>query len=46
MATILTEQCKHPIVDCLKELKFGRPAQGQKLIDKLIKLTEKETKKK
>lgn len=39
---ILTEQSKHSITDCLKELKFSRPAKAQELIDKLIEISESE----
>ena len=37
---ILTEQSRHSISDCLKELKWNRPAGAQKFIDELIKLTD------
>lgn len=42
MKSILTEASKHSVVDCLKELKFGRPVAGQDLLDKLIKIAEEE----
>lgn len=38
--SILNEQCKHPIAECLKELKWGRPASGQEFLDKCIKEAE------
>ena len=44
-ANILTKQSKHSISSCLKELKWSRPAEAQKFIDKLIKLTDKKFKK-
>jgi hypothetical protein len=45
MKNILTEQSKHSISDCLKELKWNRPSEAQKFIDKLIKLSDKKFKK-
>jgi len=33
---ILDNQSSHSLQDCLKELKFNRPAEAQKLIDKWI----------
>lgn len=38
---ILPEQSKHSISDCLKELKWNRPSEGQKFLDKCIKEADK-----
>lgn len=35
---ILKEQANHSLQDCLKQLKFGRPAKAQKVLDKFIDL--------
>lgn len=37
---ILKDQVNHSIADCLKELKFGRPAAAQKFLDKCIEEAE------
>ena len=33
---ILTEQANHSLIDCLRELKFGRPVDAQNQLDEFI----------
>lgn len=37
---ILTEQCKHPLSEVLKELKYSRPAEAQTLIEQFIEIAK------
>ena len=37
---VLKEPANHTLQDCLKQLKFGRPAHAQKLLDNFIEITK------
>lgn len=40
----LDKHINHDLSECLKELKFGRPATAQKLIDTMIAMAKREEK--
>ena len=43
MKNILTEQAKHPLSVCLRELRWGRPAEAQKFLTKLADKLERKS---